>query len=82
MWHDSIRFGLKKEGASDTGHEAITLSEVKQSPKDKGSLLPPVRLIKTESTGVVARGWGRGARVSQGQSQFYKMDASRGRMVA
>ena len=27
MRRDYIRFGLKKEGASDTGHEAIMLDE-------------------------------------------------------
>lgn len=60
MRHDSIRFGLKKEGTSDTGHEAITLSEVKQSPKDKDSLLPPREVDKDRKYRGGCQGLGEG----------------------
>lgn len=74
---------MKKKGraASDTGHEAITLSEVKQSPKDKGSA--SAREVDKDRK---YRGWLPGAgraRVSTGTvSVLQDGRGSRGRMVA
>ena len=62
--------------------EDITLSEIKQSPKDKDSLLLLREVHRDRKDRGGCQGLGEGVRVSRGQSQFYKMDVSWGRMVA
>ena len=62
--------------------EDITLSEIKQSPKDKDSLLLLREVHRDRQDRGGCQGLGEGARVSRRQSQFYKMDVSWGWMVA